>query len=159
RPSRARRRRRRSGLPRAAPTPPRRPGRTPPRQAAPSARGGSCRATRGAARRGRAAPPRSRTRPRPRPGTPPTTSPRAGTLAGRAPVGSGRSIEHPDDPPRLVELADVELARFREPFPNHVLDQGHSVFASFVARERVPVDAFLDDEHDPTQSTVVAPLE
>ena len=62
---------------------------------------------------------------------------------------SCEGIEHADDPPPLVELADVELARFRQPFPNHVLDHGHSVFASFVAREIVPVDAFLDDEHDP----------
>jgi hypothetical protein len=61
----------------------------------------------------------------------------------------GRGIEHADDPPLLVQLADVELARLSEPFPNHVLDQSHSVFASFVARERIPMDAFLDDEHYP----------
>jgi hypothetical protein len=61
----------------------------------------------------------------------------------------GRGIEHADDRPLLVELADVELARLGEPFPNHVLDQSHSVFAPFVPRKRVSVDAFLDDEHDP----------
>jgi hypothetical protein len=61
----------------------------------------------------------------------------------------GRGIEHADDPPLLVELADVELARLGEPFPNHVLDQDDSVFAPCGSRKRVPVDAFLDDEHDP----------
>ena len=77
------------------------------------------------------------------------TSPRAGTLARRVKRVGGRGIEHADDSPRLVVLADVEVARLRETASNHLLDHRHGLFAGFVPREVVPVDALLDDEHDP----------
>jgi hypothetical protein len=59
----------------------------------------------------------------------------------------GHRVEDVYDVPELVVLADVELARLRETASNHLLDQCDGLFAGFVRREIVPVDALLDDEH------------